>query len=168
MTQRLSEVLWSQSRIYRQAAGFSFITSLLALAPTVYMLVVYDRVVTSRSIPTLLMVLLCVIGVYVLMEVLEIVRGRLLQIAGLRIDEMLREPIHDAAFRHSLSYGVSTTQPFTDLRTLREFISSPVVAACFDVPSSLIFLIFVFVLSPILGVTALIGLAVQFGIGVLT
>lgn len=168
MTQRLSDVLWSQSRIYRQAAGFSFITSLLSLAPTVYMLVVYDRVVTSRSITTLLMVLLCVIGVYVLMEVLETVRSRLLQVAGLRIDEILREPIHDAAFRHSLNYGVSTTQPFTDLRTLREFISSPVVSACFDVPSSLIFLVFVFVLSPILGVTALIGLAVQFGIGVLT
>ena len=78
----LDRVIRGQSSYVRRAAFISVITSLLAVTPTLYMMVVYNRVVTSRNETTLLMFLLCAIGVYALMEILELVRTRLLQIAG--------------------------------------------------------------------------------------
>ena len=164
----LATAIHAQAPIFRKAVGFSLITSLLALSPTVFMLEVYDRVVNSRSGVTLLSLLACVIGLYVLMEVLEKVRGRLLQQAGWRIDIALRERLHDAAFAASLRHGATTVQPFNDLRTLREFIGSSAVTALMDSPSSLIFLVLVTIISPWLGAVALLGAFVQVLIGVST
>lgn len=164
----LATAIHAQAPIFRKAVGFSLITSLLALTPTVFMLEVYDRVVNSRSGVTLLSLLACVIGLYVLMEVLEKVRGRLLQQAGWRIDIALRERLHDAAFAASLRHGATTVQPFNDLRTLREFIGSSAVTALMDSPSSLIFLVLVTIISPWLGAVALLGAFVQVLIGVST
>ncbi len=164
----LASAIRAQAPIYRKAVGFSLVTGLLALSPTVFMLEVYDRVVNSRSSVTLLSLLACVIGLYVLMEVLEKVRGRLLQQAGWRIDIALRERLHDAAFTASLRHGASTVQPFNDLRTIREFIGSSAVTALMDAPSALLFLVLVSIISPWLGVVALFGAFVQVLIGVST
>jgi len=102
------------------------------------------------------------------MEVIEMLRGRLLQQAGWRIDAELREKIHDAAFLTSLRHGASSMQPFNDLRTIREFIASPAITAIMDAPSSLLFLVLVSIISPWLGIVALFGAAVQVLIGVST
>ncbi len=164
----LSKTIHDQAPIFRKAFGFSFANSLMVLAPTIFMLETYGRVVTSRSVTTLISLLLCVIGIYVLMEVLDMLRSRLLQQAGWRIDAALREQLHDATFTASLRSGVSSTQPFSDLRTLREFVSSPATTAILDAPSSLVFLIIVALINPWLGVVALIGAVVQFFIGMKT
>ncbi len=164
----LTAAIRAQTPIYRKAAGFSLITGMLALSPTVFMLEVYDRVVNSRSGVTLLSLLACVLGLYVLMEVLEKVRGRLLQQAGWRIDLALRELLHDATFAASLRHGSASVQAFNDLRTLREFIGSSAVAALMDAPSSLLFLVLVSIISPWLGVVALFGALVQVLIGIST
>lgn len=164
----LKSTLLSQMPIYRKAIGFSIVTSLLVLAPTIFMLEVYDRVVNSRSETTLISLLICLIGIYILMEVIEMLRGRLLQQAGWRIDTTLREKLHDASFLASLRHGAATVQPFSDLRTLREFIASPAVTAAMDAPSSVIFLILVTIISPWLGLVALFGAVVQVLIGVST
>ncbi len=164
----LNAALRAQMPIYRKALGFSLVTSILVLAPTLFMLEVYDRVVNSRSSTTLLSLLACVIGIYVLMEVLEMLRGRLLQQAGWRVDAALREQLHDATFAASLRHGASSVQPFTDLRTVREFIGSPAVNAALDAPSSLLFLVLVSVINPWLGVVALLGAIVQVFIGIST
>ncbi len=158
----------SQAPTFRKALGFSLVTSLLVLAPTLFMLEVYDRVVTSRSVTTLLSLLVCVIGIYILMEALDVLRSRLLQQAGWQIDASLREPLHDATFNASLRHGTGSIQPFNDLRTLREFIGSPAVTAMMDMPSALIFLAIVALINPWLGVVALIGAVIQFAIGVST
>ncbi len=164
----LSAILRSQIPLYRKAAGYSLITSLLVLTPTVFMLEVYDRVINSRSVTTLISLLACVIALYVLMEVLEKLRSRLLQHAGWRVDSELRERLHDTAFTASLRYSTPTIQPFTDLRTLREFITSPAVTAMMDAPSSLIFLMIVSIISPWLGIVAFIGAIAQVLIGIST
>ena len=164
----LSKTIRDQSPIFRKAFGFSFANSLMVLAPTIFMLEIYGRVVTSRSSTTLISLLLCVIGVYVLMEVLDMLRNRLLQQAGWRIDVALREHLHDATFTASLRSGAGSAQPFSDLRTVREFISSPAITSILDVPSSLVFLIIVSLINPWLGIVALIGAVVQFFIGMKT
>ena len=164
----LSSTILSQMPVYRKALGFSFVTSILVLAPTLFMLEVYDRVVNSRSETTLISLLICLVGIYILMEVIEMLRGRLLQQAGWRIDAALRERLHDATFQASLRHGGSTLQSFNDLRTLREFIASPAVTAAMDAPASLLFLLLVTIISPWLGLVALLGAVVQVLIGVST
>lgn len=164
----LSEAVRSQLPVFRKALGFSVVVGLLALAPSVFMLEVYDRVVNSRSATTLVSLLLFVLFVYGVMEVLENLRLRLLRQAGWRIDEMLRERLHDSAFGSSLKNGLPTIQPFNDLRTLREGMASPAATAILDMPSSLIFLILIFSISPLLGAMSVVGAALQIMIGIST
>ncbi len=164
----LRRTVREQAPIFRKALGFSLASSVLVLAPTIFMLEVYDRVVSSRSVTTLMSLLLCVIGIYVLMEVLDVLRGRLLAQAGWRVDAAIREPLHDASFTASLRQGGGSVQPFNDLRTVRDFIGSPAITAMMDLPSSVLFLIIVSVINPWLGVVALIGAVVQFLIGLST
>lgn len=164
----LATVLQAQRPLLRKAAGFSVLSSLLLLTPTIFMLEVYDRVINSRSTTTLLLLLLCTLGLYVLMEVLELVRSKFLQLAGWQLDATLREKLHDVLFVSSLRQGGASTQSFTDLKTLREFIFSPAVNAVLDLPASVLFLVIVFLISPWLGVLALLGAAVQTAIGVRT
>jgi ATP-binding cassette subfamily C exporter for protease/lipase len=164
----LDRVIRGQSSYIRRAAFISVITSLLAVTPTLYMMVVYNRVVTSRNETTLLMFLLCAIGIYALMEILELVRTRLLQIAGWQVDHALRDHVHDTSFKASLKQQAVGTQALSDVRTVREFIGSPVVGALLDSPSSLVFLAAIFLLNPWLGITSLIIAAVQSLIGIRT
>ena len=164
----LDRVIRGQSSYVRRAAFISILTSLLAVTPTIYMMVVYNRVITSRNETTLLMFLLCAIGIYALMEILELVRTRLLQIAGWRVDHALRDRVHDESFNASLRQQPAGTQPFSDMRTVREFFGSPVVGALLDSPSSLVFLVAIFLLNPWLGVTSLIIAALQSLIGIRT
>ncbi len=164
----LGKTIRAQMPIFRKVLTFGLANTVLVLAPTLFMLEVYNRAVTSRSGVTLVSLLLCVIGAYLLMEVMDVLRSRLLQQAGWRIDAALREHIHDAAFSASLRYGAGSTQPFTDLRTVREFIGSPAITAMMDLPSSLIFLIIVAIINPLLGLAALFGAVVQFLIGLST
>ncbi len=158
----LRTTIKAQTPIFRKVLGFGLANSLLVLAPTIFMLEVYGRVVTSRSVATLLSLLVCVIGIYVLMEVLDVLRNRLLQQAGWRVDAALREYVHDAAFRNSLRLGNGSTQPFSDLRTVREFIGSPAITSMMDLPSSLLFLVIVSTINPWLGLLALLGAVIQF------
>ena len=164
----LDRVIRGQSSYVRRAAFISIITSLLAVTPTLYMMVVYNRVVTSRNETTLLMFLLCAIGIYALMEILELVRTRLLHIAGWQVEHALRDRVHDESFKSSLRQQPTGTQPLSDMRTVREFMGSPVVGALLDSPSSLVFLVAIFLLNPWLGVTSLIIAAIQSLIGIRT
>ena len=82
-----------------RATMYSMIISLLALAPTVYMLEVYDRVVNSRSAMTLAMLTVMIVAAYAVMEILEKVRGALLRAAGVALDEKLSKRVYDAMFQ---------------------------------------------------------------------
>ena len=164
----LSVQLAKQRPIYVKAVGFSMVMSVLALSPMVFMLEVYGRVVDSQSTTTLIWLTVCLLGVYVLMEFLDMLRGRLLQHAGWHVDAALRERVHDAVHHVGLRRGIGTIQPFNDLRTLREFIGSPAATAAIDALSSVFFLVLVTVISPWLGLVALIGASVQVLIGIST
>ena len=106
-----------------RAVVFSMIISLMALAPTVYMLEVYDRVVNSRSGMTLAMLTLMIVGAYAVMEILEKVRGSLLRAAGVALDEKLSKRVYDAMFQGFLKRQVGgSMQVLNDLRLIREFL----------------------------------------------
>lgn len=140
--------------------AFALIAALLVLAPTIYMMEVYDRVVNSRSLLTLGMLTLMVLGVYVLMEVLEWAANECMREAGEAVDERLSPRIFQAIFKISLVRGASL-QPMNDLRTLREFLYNPVLNALMGAPAAGVFGLILFVLDPLIGWAALLGALVQ-------
>jgi ATP-binding cassette subfamily C exporter for protease/lipase len=145
-----------------KAVLFSLIISLLALAPTVYMLEVYDRVVNSRNSVTLLMLTILVLMVYAMMEILEKVRTSMLRSAGIQFDHLLSKRVYGAMFESFLKrQSGGNMQILNDLRTVREFLHNPALLAVMETPISLVALMFSFLISPILGVATLLGGGVQ-------
>lgn len=145
-----------------RAAFFSLLASLLVLAPSGYMLEVYSLAVTSRSQTTLGMLTLAVVGAYVVMEVLEWVRAEEMRAAGVELDRRLSSRVFRAIFDANLARrpGVGA-QPVNDLRTLREFLATPVLPALVEVPAAALFLVLISLIHPWLGVMTIVGALVQ-------
>ncbi|MDO9088990.1 MAG: type I secretion system permease/ATPase [Burkholderiaceae bacterium] len=162
----LRDAVRSLRPFFVRAAWFSLFSSLLVLAPSGYMLEVYDRVVNSRSHMTLVMLTLAVIGAYALMEVLEWARSEVMREAGLALDRKLSRRMFDVVFKGYLRrITPASIQPMNDFRTIREFLSSPVVLAMMEAPVSLVFLVLIFAISPLLGWAAVVGALLQTLIG---
>ena len=152
-----------------RSVWFSLVASLLVLAPTGYMLEVYDRVLNSRNVMTLAMLTLLVLGTYVVMELLEWARTELMHTAGLVLDRRMSARIFDAIFeanRKQVPGG--TVQPLNDLRCVRDFLHAPVLMAMVEAPVALVFLVLIFLISPVLGWSAMMGALAQTGLAWLT
>ena len=148
-----------------KAIGFSTLISLLALAPTVYMLEVYDRVVNSRSGMTLAMLTVMIVLAYAVMELLEKVRGALMRAAGVQVDEALSKRVYDAMFQGFLKRQVGgSLQVLNDLKSVREFLANPALMAVLEAPVALVALALIFAISPVLGYAAILGGVAQIGV----
>jgi ATP-binding cassette subfamily C exporter for protease/lipase len=140
---------------------FSAITNLLALVPSLYMLQVYDRVLASRNEVTLLMLTLMMLGAYLLMSSLEMMRSFVLVRVGAKFDLMLNKRVYTAAFEQNLKKaGGNAGQALNDLTNLRQFLTGNALFAFFDAPWFPFYLIVIFFFEPWLGVFALCGTAV--------
>ena len=147
---------------------FSLFVNVLVLAPSAYMMEVYDRVVNSRSHTTLLMLTILVVFIYLLLEALEWVRRQVMHDAGMELDKELRAQVFGAVFSaRLLNLPVAGAQALRDLKTIREFLPSQAMLAIIDAPLALLVLVIIFMMSPALGWFAVGGAVVQFGIGVL-
>lgn len=152
-----------------RATWFSIVIGLLILAPTGYMLEVYQRVVDSRSHATLQMLTVAVIGAFVVMEILDWARGELLREAGTRFDRQLSPRVFEAIFQASLKRQPGgTPQAVNDLRTVRDFIAQPAVSALMEAPTGVVMLVLVFAVNPLLGWAAVVGALAQVAIAWLT
>jgi ATP-binding cassette subfamily C exporter for protease/lipase len=148
-----------------KAIGFSTLISLLALAPTVYMLEVYDRVVNSRSGMTLAMLTVLIVLAYAIMELLEKVRGALMRAAGVQVDEALSKRVYNAMFQGFLKRQVGgSMQVLNDLKVVREFLANPALMAIFEAPVALVALAFIFAISPVLGWASVLGAIAQIAV----
>ena len=147
---------------FRRALFFSIFTNILVIAPMIYMLEVYDRVVNSTSLLTLGMETLLILALLVMMEALEWVRGSILHHAGLHFDKATGERIFNSVFEAHLRRvpGVNS-QALNDLRTLRDFISSPAMLAVVDAPLALFYLVGIFYISPQMGWLSVVGAVIQ-------
>ncbi len=158
----LERAVQAQRPLLVRVAWFSLVAGLLMLVSPWFMFEVYGRVLNSRSVSTLGMLVLLVAGTYVLIELLDLVRGRLLGQAGFAVDAALRARVFDAVHEaHRLRRAGGSPQAFTDLRTLRDFAASPAVTAVLDAPAALIMLGLLFMMSPWLGLMALVGALIQ-------
>jgi ATP-binding cassette subfamily C exporter for protease/lipase len=161
----LREAMDSLRPALRRALWFSLAISLLVLAPTGYMLEVYDRVVNARSHMTLAMLTIVVLGAYVVMELLDWARTEILRKAGRELDRKLSARVFDMMFEANLRrVPGGSTQPMSDLRTVRDFLHAPVLTALMESPVSLVFMVLIFAMSPVLGWAAVAGGVVQTGI----
>lgn len=147
---------------FRPAAWFSLVMSILLLAPSVYMLEVYERVINSKSHITLAMLTLFVLGTFVLLEILDWTRSELMRQAGLAMDRLLSRRVFDAVFEANLRrFPGGSVQTMNDFREVRDFLHAPALLAVMDAPASLIFLILVFAISPVLGWATVVSAVVQ-------
>lgn len=162
----LRQAINSLQPFFKQAAWFSVFSSLLVLAPSAYMLEVYDRVVNSRNHMTLAMLTLLVLAAYALMEVLEWVRSDVLHEASLAFDRRLSGRVFTAIFNASLYRMVGgSAQSMNDFKTVRDFLSSPVLTGLMEAPISLVCLVLIFAISPVLGWAAVVAAILQTLVG---
>ena len=145
------------------AAGFfSLFVNLLLLLPAIYMLQIYDRVLTSGSESTLLMLTLIAMFLFMVMGGLEWVRSQILIVAGAKLDHILGGRVFDSLFYQSLSSGgrQATAQPLSDLMQLRQFLTGPGLFAFFDAPWLPIYVTVMFLFHPMFGIAAVISVVV--------
>lgn len=165
----LAEVLFRLRRTFYVLAAFSGVINLLMLTPAVYMLQVYDRALVSSNITTLLMLTIMVLGLYVLMALLEVVRSSVLIRVGNRLDMMLNKRIFTAAFERNLRRsGGNPAQALQDLASVRQFLTGNGLFAFFDAPWTPIYLVVIYLVHPLLGLITLIGSLLLFALAYLT
>jgi len=147
----------------------SLVVNILMLAPTLYMLQVYDRVMISQSKLTLLALTLIVLFLFSVMAFSDLMRSRMIVRMGVRLDEVLNGTVFRSSFAQQLrKAGNNPTQAFADLTMLRQYITGPGIFAFFDAPWAPIYVGVMFLLHPWLGITSLIFIAVQAGLAWLT
>jgi len=139
-------------------ALFSGVINLLYLAPSIYMLQVYDRVLASRSEFTLVVLTLLIIGLYAVMAFLENFRSAVLIRVGNALDEVLSKRVFTAAFERNLRMGSgNAAQAMSDLTQLRQFATSNGLFAFLDAPWFPIYLIVIYFFHPWLGAFSLVA-----------
>lgn len=146
---------------------FSLFINVLILTSPIYMLQVYDRVLTSGRVETLI-VLTLIAGIAVLvMGLLEMVRGRLLHRISRWLGRRLA-PELIASCMDATRYGLqSGAQPLRDLQTIRGFVSSTAVNTVFDSPWAPVFIVVIWLLHPVLGMIAVASAVLLFSIALL-
>lgn len=138
---------------------FSFAINLFMLTGPLFMLQVYDRVLTSRSIPTLLALYGLVVALYAALGVFNFLRVRVLSRIGFRLDSDLMMLAEKRRIVQGLMSGGQELRPVGDLTRLRQFIGSPALTALFDLPWTPIYLGVVFYMHAWLGWLTLGGIA---------
>lgn len=158
----LTQATGEARRILGRVAGFSFLINLLMLVSPLYMLQIYDRVLSSGSGPTLLYLTLFASACLVTMAALELVRSRILVRMGGKLDALLSREV----FTSVLNNG-RTGQSFRDLDNLRSFLTGAGMLALLDAPWTPFYIALVYVLHPMLGHVALAGAIILFILGLM-
>ena len=158
----LSRILWEFRYEFVVAGVFSMIANLLMLTPTIYMLQVYDRVMLSQSMGTLMAVSLITLFFFGVLTFAEWSRSKLLVSSGVRMDELLSKRLFHASYDAYLNPAVKNpSRAFNDLTEVRQFLTGNGIFAFFDAPWAPIYIAVLFLLHPWLGVMAIGFAAVQ-------
>ncbi len=147
---------------FAAVAFFSIFVNLLMLTGPLFMLQIYDRVLTSRSEETLAALLILVTGLFAMLGILEFIRGRILARAGARFQSLLDSRVMTAVLRRSVE-PADRARPETaghDLESVRQVLAGPAPLAVFDVPWTPLFLAVIFLFHPYLGWLAIGGAAI--------
>jgi ATP-binding cassette, subfamily C, bacterial exporter for protease/lipase len=159
------DALMANRRLLLTAFGFSAAMSVLALTTSFYMLQVYDRVLTSRNIETLVLLTLIATGAIWVFGWLDSLRQRLVQRASIRTAEALgRKVLRAMVATASQSSGAAARNGLRDLDTVKNFIGSPAINVVMDAPFVIVFLVVLVALHWVLLMIVLAGGAILVGI----
>ncbi len=145
---------------FMQVGLLSAAINLLMLTGPIYMLQVYDRVLSSGSVPTLMGLFLIVVVLYAFLGLYEFLRARLLSRAGYRLDSLVGTKAFEFWLRSGIAHDRSNDNPMRDLDVVRSFLASPAILGIFDLPWIPLFLGIVFFIHPWLGWLTLAGACV--------
>ena len=151
-------------RHYFGFAGlFSAAVNLLMLTPIIYMLQVYDRVVSSGSVPTLTMLTILMVCLLLALGGFEWVRSMVMIGASNRLEQRLRQRISEATFNRALLSGgmTASAQPMNDLSQLRQYLTGPSLFAFFDAPWVPIYLIVMYLFHPLFALCGVFAVIVM-------
>ncbi|WP_168073074.1 type I secretion system permease/ATPase [Caulobacter sp. SSI4214] len=148
------------------AMVFSFFINILALVSPLYMLQVYDRVLSSRNVSTLVVLTLICVFLFLVYGLLEALRTQVLVRGGLKFDSVARDPIFKAVLDSTLNRRGAGAQAFRDMDAVREFMTGGLIAFC-DAPWTPVFIIVSWILHPFFGILAIISCIVIFGLAVM-
>lgn len=150
----------AESRSAFAAVGlYSLAINILMLAGPLFMLQVYDRVMTSGSMPTLVALFLITAALYGVIGILELVRTRIIVRIGVEVDQRLGDRVFQASLRHALTSAGAPAAALRELDTLRQFLASQGPITFFDVPWTPIYLIVIALTHWMLGLAAAAGAA---------
>ena len=148
-------------------ALLSCVANLLMLAPTIYMLQLYDRVMLSKNELTLITVTLLIAFFMVAMAFAEWLRSVITIKAGVKFDQSLNRKLFNQAFERIFTANKKNShEAMQDLTNIRQLMTSNGLFAFFDMPWTLIYVAVLFILSPALGWLAILFCAIQFGLGI--
>jgi PrtD family type I secretion system ABC transporter len=157
-------------RAFAGVAMFSGVVNLLMLAGPLYMLQVYDRVLTSRSVPTLVVLSILLVGAYAFQGALDLIRSRVVVRAAALLDGRLAHAVHGAVINLAVGtkHRAEGPQPVRDLDQIRTFMTGNGPIAFIDLPWIPVFLFICALVHPWLGITATAGGVVLFMMTLLT
>ncbi|WPL15594.1 Type I secretion system ATP-binding protein PrsD [Thiorhodovibrio winogradskyi] len=153
----LRDILKLSRNSFVFAGIFSMFINLLMLTPAIYMLQLYDRVLASNSLSTLLMLTLLVLGLFLIMGVLEALRSRILVRVSARMDVLMSRRLFDAMFDANLRGRGPGAQPIEDLTSLRQFMTGNALFGFFDAPWMPIYIAVLYLIHPWIGTLAIVG-----------
>jgi PrtD family type I secretion system ABC transporter len=161
----LAEALAACRGAFISIGFMSGMSNILMLTGAIFMLEVYDRVLPSRSVPTLIGLVILAAGLFTAQGLLDLIRGRILVRIGGRLDEALSGRVYETIVRLPLKVGNRTDglQPLRDLDSIRSFLSGTGPTALFDLPWLPVYLAICFMFHPYIGLAALFG-AIVLGI----
>ncbi|WP_193058872.1 MULTISPECIES: type I secretion system permease/ATPase [unclassified Pseudomonas] len=164
----LFKALGEYKSILISVGCFTALINLLMLVPSIYMLQVYDRVLSSQNETTLVMLTLMVVGFFAFIGSLEVIRSFIVIRIGSQLERRFNLRVYKAAFERNLQRGQGHAgQSLADLTHLRQFITGPALFAFFDAPWFPIYLLVIFLFSVWLGVLATAGALLLIGLACL-
>ena len=165
----LQTILHECRRSFYLAFGITAVADLLSVAPLLYMMQVFDRVISSRSGVTLVSLTLIILALYIFWSALEWIRSRLMVRLSLRIDWDLSADIFDASFRRYVGRkNVNVHQLLGDLTSVRQFLTGQGVLTIMDAPFAIVFIIIGGLFHPYLALFALVAALLMLVAGYLT
>jgi PrtD family type I secretion system ABC transporter len=166
----LAEALAACRGAFYGTALISGMSNILMLTGAMFMLEIYDRVLPSRSMPTLFGLLILAAVLFTGLGILDAIRGRILIRIGGTLDETLSGRVYDTLVRLPLRVGARAdgAQPLRDLDAIRSYLSGLGPVALFDLPWIPLYLAICFAFHPLIGFTALAGAIILIVLTVLT
>ncbi|PUB15522.1 type I secretion system permease/ATPase [Yoonia sediminilitoris] len=153
-------------QLYWMVGIFSFFVNLLMLTGPLYMLNVYDRVLSSRSFETLIALSVLVAFLYSIMGILDYVRGRVMGRVGARFQARLDRRVFGAVLRATTLNRAprEAATGLRDLEAVQRLITSPALMALFDLPWAPLFFWGIFIFHPLMGLLAIVGAVILIGV----